>query len=142
VTGRLGEAQAALNGYEQHRRELLEPQPRVREGQALARAGVSAMMDISDGLALSLYDLLAVNDCGFAIDTARLPLPAGVPVEEGRELALYGGGDFELLFCAPPGVLPVAGVEAHVIGEVIDERVVLADGERLEPRGYLHEWSG
>ncbi|MGB4279971.1 MAG: thiamine-phosphate kinase [Methanoculleus sp.] len=142
VTGRLGEAQAALNGYEQHRRELLEPQPRVREGQALARAGVSAMMDISDGLALSLYDLLAVNDCGFAIDTARLPLPAGVPVEEGRELALYGGGDFELLFCAPQGVVPVAGVEAHVIGEVIDERVVLADGERLEPRGYLHEWSG
>jgi thiamine-monophosphate kinase len=142
VTGRLGEAQAALNGWEQHRRELLEPQPRVREGQALARAGVSAMMDISDGLALSLYDLLAVNDCGFAIDTARLPLPAGVPVEEGRELALYGGGDFELLFCAPQGVVPVAGVEAHVIGKVIDERVVLADGEPLEPRGYLHEWSG
>ncbi|MDK2916483.1 MAG: thiamine-monophosphate kinase, partial [Euryarchaeota archaeon] len=91
VTGTLGEAQAALNGYDRHRKELLEPQPRVREGQALARAGVSAMMDISDGLALSLHDLLAVNDCGFAVDTARLPLPAGVPEGEGRELALYGG---------------------------------------------------
>ena len=142
VTGTLGEAQAALNGYAQHIRELLEPQPRVREGRALGRAGVSAMMDISDGLALSLHDLLAVNDCGFSIDTARLPLPAGVPEDEGRALALYGGGDFELLFCAPPTILPVPGVEAHVIGEVIQERVVLADGEPLERRGYLHEWKG
>ncbi|MDN5339720.1 MAG: thiamine-monophosphate kinase [Euryarchaeota archaeon] len=142
VTGPLGEAQAALNGYGRHMRELLEPQPRVREGQALARAGASAMMDISDGLALSLHDLVAVNDCGFAVDTARLPLPAGVPEGEGRELALYGGGDFELLFTAPAGILPVPGVTAHVIGEVIAERVVLADGKPLERRGYLHEWQG
>jgi len=142
VTGMLGEAEAALAGYDRHRKELLEPQPRVREGQALGRAGVSAMMDISDGLALSLYDLLAVNDCGFSIDTARLPLPAGVPEEEGRELALYGGGDFELLFTAPPDILPVPGVTAHVIGEVVAERTVLADGTPLERRGYLHEWKG
>ena len=142
VTGPLGEAQAALDGYEQHRKELLEPQPRVAEGQALGRAGVSAMMDISDGLALSLYDLLAVNDCGFAVDTARLPLPAGIPEDEARELALYGGGDFELLFTAPPALFPIPGVAAHVIGEVIPERAVLADGEPLERRGYLHEWTG
>ena len=142
VTGPLGEAQAALDGYEQHRKELLEPQPRVAEGQALGRAGASAMMDISDGLALSLYDLSAVNDCGFAVDTARLPLPAGVPEDEARELALYGGGDFELLFTAPPDILPVPGVTAHVIGEVVAERTVLADGTPLERRGYLHEWKG
>ncbi|MCK9319126.1 thiamine-phosphate kinase [Methanoculleus sp.] len=142
VTGTLGEAQAALSGYDRHLKELLEPQPRVREGQALARAGVSAMMDISDGLALSLYDLLSVNDCGFAVDSARLPLPAGVPEDEGRELALYGGGDFELLFTAPPGILPVPGVEARVIGEVIVEQTVLVDGRPLERRGYLHEWTG
>jgi len=140
VTGPLGEAEAALIGYGHHRKELLEPQPRIREGQALARAGASAMMDISDGLAVSLYDLLAVNDCGFSIDTVRLPLPAGVPEDEGRELALYGGGDFELLFTAPPALLPVPGVTAHVIGEVIPDPVVLADGRPLERRGYLHEW--
>ena len=142
VTGPLGEAEAALAGYDRHRKELLEPQPRVREGRALGRAGVSAMMDISDGLSLSLYDLFAVNECGFSIDTALLPLPAGVPVDEARELALYGGGDFELLFCAPPGILPVPGVEAHVIGKAVPERAVLADGKPLERRGYLHEWSG
>ena len=140
VTGPLGEAQAALAGYDRHRKELLEPQPRVKEGLALGRAGVSAMMDISDGLAISLYDLLAVNDCGFSVDTARLPLPAGVPEDEGKRLALYGGGDFELLFSAPADILPVPGVLAHIIGEVIPKRVVLADGEPLERRGYLHTW--
>lgn len=142
VTGPLGEAQAALVGYTQHRKELLEPQPRVAEGQALGRAGVSAMMDISDGLALSLYDLLLVNDCGFAVNTADLPLPASVQGDEARELALYGGGDFELLFSAPPDLLPLPGVDAHVIGEVIPEQVVLADGRPLDRRGYLHEWTG
>jgi thiamine-monophosphate kinase len=142
VTGPLGEAQAALAGYDRHRKELLEPQPRVAEGEVLGRAGVSAMMDISDGLALSLHDLLAVNDRGFAVETARLPLPAGVPEDEARELALYGGGDFELLFSAPPAIFPIPGVEAHIIGKVIPERVVLADGKPLERRGYLHEWSG
>jgi thiamine-monophosphate kinase len=140
VTGPLGEAQAALEGYGRHWNELVQPQPRVAEGQALARAGVSAMMDISDGLALSLYDLVAANGCGFAIETSRLPLPAGVPEREGRELALYGGGDFELLFCASPDRLPVPGVEAHVIGSVISEPVVLADGDPVERRGYLHTW--
>lgn len=140
VTGSLGEAEAALAGYDLHRGRLLEPEPRVREGEILGRAGVSAMMDISDGLSVSLYDLLAVNDCGFSIETACLPLPAGVPEEKGREFALYGGGDFELLFTAPPALFPIPGIRADIIGEVISEQVVLADGEPLECRGYLHKW--
>ncbi len=141
VTGPLGEAQAGLEGYERHRRALLEPQPRVMEGQALGRAGVTSMMDISDGLALSLYDLAAVNRCGFAIEAARLPLPAGVPEDEARELALYGGGDFELLFTCARDRLPIPGVETYVIGRVIAEPQVLADGRMLERRGYRHAWA-
>ncbi len=141
VTGRLGEAQAALEGYEYLTKELLEPQPRVAFGRALARAGVTAMMDISDGLALSLYDLQAAGGYGFAVDTHRLPLPSGVPETEGRDLALYGGGDFELLFTCPEGILPVPGVEAIVVGRVIEEALVLADGAVLERRGYQHCWN-
>ena len=90
VTGPLGEAEAALAGYDQHRKELLEPQPRMKEGEILGRAGVSAMMDISDGLAVSLYDLFAVNDC------VSLTLPASrsrqSPEDEARELAFTAGG--------------------------------------------------
>ncbi|RXE57138.1 thiamine-monophosphate kinase [Methanoculleus taiwanensis] len=140
ITGTLGEAQAALEGYGQHRQALLEPQPRLREGIALGRAGATAMMDISDGLALSLYDMVAANGCGFAIDTDRLPLPAGVPEGEARELALHGGGDFELLFTCPKELLPVPDVEATIIGRVTAEPVVLASGRVLERRGYQHRW--
>lgn len=140
VTGPLGEAQAGLLGYALHRTALLEPQPRVVEGQALGRAGATSMMDISDGLSLSLYDLVEAGGCGYAIDSSLLPLPVEVPPDEARELALYGGGDFELLFTCPEGMLPVAGVKASVIGRVIEEPLVLVDGEVMERRGYQHTW--
>ena len=57
ITGTPGQAQAWLDGYHQFEKALFEPQPRVEEGRLLGRAGVSAMMDDSDGIALSLYDL-------------------------------------------------------------------------------------
>src|SRR5512133_1180456 len=79
ITGTPGQAQAWLDGYHQFEKALFEPQPRVVEGQLLGKAGVSAMMDDSDGIALSLYDLMSVNDCGFALDSSKLPLPAGIP---------------------------------------------------------------
>ena len=140
ITGTPGQAQAWLDGYKQFERSLFEPQPRVVEGQRLARGGVSAMMDDSDGIALSLYDLAAVNTCGFSIDIAKLPVPASVPPSAAKELALYGGGDYELIFTLPPERHPVAGVTYTVIGQVIPEPVVVADGKPLEKRGYQHTW--
>ena len=141
VTGYLGGAQAALSGYDDFWQRLIAPQPRVAEGIALNAAGATATMDISDGLAMSLHDMLGVNECGYAVETARLPLPAGVPEDEGREFALYGGGDFELLFTIPAGNFPVEGVEATAIGRVVAEHGVWADGVPLPPRGYMHRWA-
>jgi len=140
LTGIPGQAQAWLEGFHQHEKALFEPQPRVAEGQILARGGASAMMDDSDGIALSLYDLVSVNECGFAIESARLPLPAGVPSEAARELALYGGGEYELIFTLPSARHPVPGVQYTVIGRVIPERVVQVDGVPPERRGYQHRW--
>jgi thiamine-monophosphate kinase len=140
VTGTCGQAQAFLEGYDQHRLALFEPRPRVTEGQILGRAGVTAMMDVSDGIALSLYDLFEANDCGFSIKSVKLPLPAGIPEAQARELALHGGGDYELIFTCKKDKHPVAGVPYTVIGEVIADRRVLIDGEVLEKRGYQHTW--
>ncbi len=140
ITGIPGQAQAWLDGYHQFEKFLFEPQPRVKEGQILCRAGVSAMMDDSDGIALSLYDLMCVNDCGFALDSAKLPLPAGIPAEQARELALYGGGDYELIFTIAPERFPVEGVQATVIGRVVPERTVTVEGAPLQKRGYQHRW--
>lgn len=140
VTGTCGQAQAFLEGYTRHKLALFEPQPRVAEGQVLGRIGVSAMMDVSDGIALSLYDLCEANDCGFAIESRKLPLPAGIPEAQAQELALHGGGDYELIFTCSRDRHPIAGVQYTVIGEVIADRRVLVDGHVLEKRGYQHTW--
>jgi len=140
ITGTPGQAQAWLDGYHRFEKALFEPQPRVREGQLLGRAGVSAMMDDSDGIALSLYDLMSVNGCGFSLDSSKLPLAAGIPPAQARELALYGGGDYELIFTLPPDRYPVTGVPATVIGRVVAEPSVTVDGHTLEKRGYQHRW--
>ena len=140
ITGIPGQAQARLDGYLQFEKALFEPQPRVEEGQRLGRARVSAMMDDSDGIALSLYDLASVNGYGFAIDSAKLPLAAGIPQEQARELALHGGGDYELIFTLPPDKFPVDGVPSTVIGTVVAEKTVTVDGRPLEKRGYQHRW--
>lgn len=141
VTGTCGQAQAFLDGYSQHKAALFTPQPRVTEGQVLGRAGVTAMMDVSDGIALSLYDLLEANTSGFAIESEKIPLPSGIPKEQAFELALFGGGDYELIYTCPPARHPVAGVSDTVIGKVIPDHRVLIDGNVMEKRGYQHRWS-
>jgi len=140
ITGVPGQAQAWLDGYKQYEKALFEPQPRVAEGQVLARGGVTAMMDDSDGIALSLYDLLSVNDCGFSIDSGLVPRPAGIPEPQARELALYGGGDYELIFTLAPDRYPVTGVPCTVIGKATPEKTVLVDEQPMEKRGYQHKW--
>jgi thiamine-monophosphate kinase len=140
VTGVLGQAQAAIDGYKQYRKALVEPQPRVMEGQILGRSGATSMMDISDGLALSLHDLTLANPCGYRIDSALVPMPEDIPREKALELALYGGGDYELLFTIPADRLPVEGVPSIAVGEVVREPGIFVDGVPLERRGYQHRW--
>lgn len=140
ITGTPGQAQAYLEGYTQYEKALFEPQPRVEEGKRLGGGGVSAMMDDSDGIALSLYDLVSVNDCGFSLDSSKIPRPAGIPEDTAFELALFGGGDYELIFTLPPGRHPVEGVSYTIIGMAIRAKGVLIDGRPLEKRGYQHRW--
>jgi len=141
ITGTLGRAQAALDGFRQYERFLFEPMPKISEGLKLAQAGVTAMMDISDGVVISLYDMLDANECGFSIDSALMPLIEGIDPARSREYSLFGGGDFELLFTCQPEIFPQAGINVHVIGSVIEEHTVLVDGEVAPDRGYLHHWT-
>src|SRR5208283_4839079 len=113
----------------------------LSQWELLAREGVTAMMDDSDGIALSLYDLMSVNACGFSLDPDALPLPPGIPEFPARELALYGGGDYELIFTLAPDRYPVPGVPCRVIGTAIPEKAVLAGGKPVEKRGYQHRWA-
>jgi thiamine-monophosphate kinase len=140
ITGTPGQAQAYLDGLARFEKSLFEPQPRVEWGQAIGRGGASAMMDDSDGISLSLFDLAAASGCGFAIDTRALPRIDDIPAEHALNLALYGGGDYELIFTLPPEKHPIAGVPYTVIGKAVPGTAIEADGKPLEKRGYQHKW--
>jgi thiamine-monophosphate kinase len=155
VTGHLGTAGAALMALNKKKHAsniimnpLFEPLPRIIEGIALARSRcVTSMMDISDGLALSLHDLSRAGEVGFRIYEDRLPiLPEVKNFLKGEELleaALFVGGDFELLFTVAPDQLKKARNACFltVIGEVIEKGVFIdryGRLEELEAQGYEH----
>ncbi|MBW6518539.1 MAG: thiamine-phosphate kinase [ANME-2 cluster archaeon] len=155
VTGELGAAGAALDSlrnktkaYPYVMKKLYMPVPRIREGMALAQTGcLTSMMDISDGLALSLHDIGVASGVGFCINPSSIPVHRTVRQMAGNEARLvewsvYSGGDFELLFTIRAGCVEKARKMAHftVIGEVTAGGIVfLQDGHttELEARGYL-----
>ncbi len=127
---------------------LLEPEPRLKEGRALAKSrAVTAMMDNSDGLALSLSDLAEVSRVGFVVKEEALPIAPGlaelVGREKARELVMSAGGDFELVFTVKPEGLEAArkACELTVIGDVVEEGIWMEkEGyrRRIEAKGYEH----
>ena len=165
LTGEVGGARAGLTLLEDPRLEeraptaaaalrarQLEPHPRLRAGRVLARAGATATIDLSDGLAGDALHLAERSDVGLRIDAERVPLAAGA-IEvldssgEGLLLALEGGEDYELLAAIPPERLSQAKRELHetgedvpltAIGEVVEGEGVelrLPGGRLLRPRG-------
>jgi len=133
------------------------PHARVGEGQTLAQLGATAMMDLSDGLALDLSRLCSESVAGARVDLSSVPvapelrrLAAALEVDP-LELALSGGEDYELLAALAPQSVAEAsdrlgerfGVPLSDIGEVTDGRGIVAvdaaGGERpLEAKGWDH----
>lgn len=118
------------------------PEPRVAEGLAL-RGLATAMIDVSDGLAVDATRMLSASALGAAFDLSRLPLDV-VGADDALELALTGGDDYELCFCLPPEreaelVRRSAdwACRAIRIGRTRDERDIdwLLDGQPCEPAG-------
>lgn len=111
------------------------PRPRLREGQALARAGASAMIDLSDGLATDARHIGEASDACLQIELAALPLAEGVPTPRQGASA---GEDYELCVCVP-GEFRVRAQEA--VRAASDSeltwvgRVVPAGGEKGRPDG-------
>jgi thiamine-monophosphate kinase len=146
VTGELGGSEAGrrmLDAGEAGQPELvarhLRPRPLLEEGRALAAAGASAMIDVSDGLATDAGHIAARSGVELRVRLEDVPRPAGVSPEQ----AASGGDDYELLVTVPPASREAAAEATQLtwIGEVSagDGLVLLGpDGPVPGLRGYEH----
>jgi thiamine-monophosphate kinase len=101
LTGKVGRAHEWLRrGGNDGLGRMLRVEPRIAEGMALARAGATSCVDLSDGLALSVHLLSEASGIGMELEMDEVPFYFGISSRERLSAASYGG-DFELLATVP-----------------------------------------
>jgi thiamine-monophosphate kinase len=154
VSGELGgsgaglallEGRASISGVDADalRRRYATPTPRLELGRALARAGATAMIDLSDGIATDAAHIASASGVTLELKLGSLPLQDGVREvaaqlgQDPFELAATAGEDYELCACLPGAADLPAGVVA--VGRVLDGPARLRFSDRTRQlSGYEH----
>jgi thiamine-monophosphate kinase len=132
-----GEGGLAPELVDYHRR----PRPPYRQGPVAARAGATAMLDISDGLGRDAGRIARASGVGIALDEALLgddveQLTHVVSDEDAWRSVTEGGEEHSLLACFPHGAaLPDRW---RAIGEVVAGSGVLLRGRPVQDGGWDH----
>ncbi len=149
VTGTLGDQALARHRAEAGRRRMTRvPEPRLEAGRALARLSWrGGCIDVSDGLASDLRNLLDGTGLGADIESDSIPISKACSAGCRRlglssaDLAATGGEDYELLFSLRPGA-PSAAALSRRLGVPVSEigRVSRRSGIRglAAPSGWRH----
>jgi thiamine-monophosphate kinase len=153
VTGSLGAGAAGrrlseARSWSAEERDALgrfaRPTPRVGEAAVLAARGATAMIDVSDGLALDLSRICAAGGVGARIELAEIPVHPAATLDE----ALGGGEDYELIATLPADAVDPAreelgasfGVPLTRIGAIIEEGLLAADEGGAERPLRIEGW--
>lgn len=132
----------------------INPKARLDLGTRLAKVGVTAMIDVSDGIASDSRHLAVASNVRLSIRLEGLPLQSGVTTVakalgvRPSEFAALAGEDYELLFTFSPDRLDEVRVAANevcarisLIGDVTE-----SDGSPnsflVDDEGNLAEVSG
>ena len=103
------------------------PSPRIEQGITLAKKGVSAAIDVSDGLVSDLERMCIASGVGAVVFADKVPIDGFLREaypKEAMGLALGGGEDYELLFTAPRNLMDqvvfALDMPVSIIGEIVD----------------------
>ena len=161
VSGYLGSAAAGLLLFEHDRTDLLnstrahpfvrrhlDPSPDIVAGRVLMASGmVTAMQDISDGIATDLSHICVSSGVGAIIDESLLPHHPDLPIitekigGNASDLMIAGGEDYHLVFTILSGKdaefeekMSTEGVTVYKIGKTVEGSEV-----QLRSKGKLRD---
>ncbi|WP_010203306.1 thiamine-phosphate kinase [Salinibacterium sp. PAMC 21357] len=127
------DAAAALALATQHPAAIaaqLRPAPPIADGKAASLGGATAMLDLSDGLAIDARRIATASGVGLDLSAEAV----------GGRVQLDGGEDHSLLATFPKSTPLPAGFRA--IGHVVDGEGLLVDGVAYTERGGWDPYAG